>query len=223
MINKLFICKKNDKGFTWYQADRHFNVSNLHSDIVYESGLYIKEMTENGCTDINKILTVENNTIVQVSPDFEHLHGVLEIIAKKLVKQKEIEPLSITLSFEDLVKNYAVQKEVWHIEERAFSEIFENLCYVNNTLSYKDFKYVKDRSLVNIKNESEKYFYNLLERTNLNDVVLLKKEDKYEIIAYVENLIAKYPPKDNREKDIAYTFINKIKEFSVQEKKKIKP
>lgn len=223
MVNKLFICKKNNDGFTWYQTERNFEVDNVNSDIVYESGLYVKHLTENACIDINKILTIENNKIVQVSPDFEHLESVLEIIAKKLVKQKEIEPLITKLSFEDLVKNYAIQKEIWHIEERAFSEVLEKLCYVNDTLSYEDFKYIKDKDSVKIKNEDSKYFYNLLKRTNIENISLLKKEDKYEIMAYVEKLIAKYPAQSAAEEDIANSFIDKINELSIQEKKKIKP
>ena len=96
---------------------------------------------------------IKDGKIIKASLEFTNFDLMQSYIVDTLYEEGKIENVVPKLSFEELLDNYTLQKEFYHLKERAFLEIFNHLKLSGDTLTYEGFSVMKESPQLKIKHE----------------------------------------------------------------------
>jgi hypothetical protein len=141
---------------------------------------------------------IKGGKIIKASLELTNFDLMQSYIVETLYEEGKIENVVPKLTFEELLDNYTLQKEFYHLKERAFLEIFNHLELSGDTLTYKGFSVVKESADVKIKHEdfSVHIAKDLKERLQQQDNLKIKdlpQEYKDQINDYLNHLTQTYP------------------------------
>lgn len=216
--SKILICKKESDKTYWYKAERGegLDVNDWISDILYDHHQFVKYQLDN-LNEFNLIAEFHGNKLVKSTIGIYYLNLLQGYIVEKLVSENKLNPKLPDLSFEELLKHYAFQKEIYHIEERSIVDLLKKIKIVDGKMTYDGFGLVDpDLMQETIRHESigEHHFRDI---DNISRLDNLEQNHKDSINEYLSRLLER----DNTEN--THNFINKIQEKLISLNLKIKP
>jgi len=190
--DRMLICKKELNKTSWYQVERWpdfiLGIDGWISDTLYEHHQLSKYHFDK-LDDFNLIAEFDGNKLVKSTIGIYYLNLLQGYIMEKLVKENKIKPNLPDLTFEELVKHYAFQKEVWNIEERSIVPLLKELMVIDGKITYEGFGLVDPSLIANsLKSEAinEHHFRDIENISGLHD---LEQKHKNSINAYLNKLL----------------------------------
>lgn len=216
--SRMLICKKELDKIYWHQVERGINMEmdDWISDTLYTHHQLPKFALES-LNEFNLIAEFHGNQLVKSTIGIDYLNLLQGYIVEELVRENKIKPILPDLSFEELLKHYAFQKEIYHIEERAIVELLTDMKIIDGKITYEGFGLV-DPDLMNkvIRNESisEHHFRDIDSIPNLNYLAPHHTES-------INEYLAELLERDNTEN--TSKFIDKIQEKLIPATNHVKP
>lgn len=138
--DRMLVCKKEGNKTSWHQVARHsdIEINDWISETLYDHHQLVKLQLGN-LNEFNLIAEYEGDKLTKATIGIHYLNLLQGFIVGELVKKDKIKYDVPDLSFEDLVKNYAFQKEMWQIEERAITDLLQEIKIVDGKMTYDDF------------------------------------------------------------------------------------
>lgn len=193
---RLYFVKSEGNTQKIYMKDsvqENFKISDYFQDFMYDHKQKYLLMAKN-INETDLIGEIKNGKLVKASVELTVFDLIQSFIVEELYKEDKIKNIVPKLTFEELLDNYTIQKESYHIKERALIDMLGKLVVVDDVLTYEDFSLMKKTN--EIKNEdfnvhTEK---SLKERLNNNGFKLkqLPQEYKEQINTYLQSLNDKY-------------------------------
>jgi hypothetical protein len=203
--SKMLICKKDMDKTYWYKVERGTNMEmdDWISETMYTHHQLPKFALE-ALNEFSLIAEFHGNELVKSTIGIYYLNLLQGYIVEELVREDKIKPNLPDLSFEELVKHYAFQKEIYHIEERSIVELLTDMKVIEGKITYDGFGLV-DPDLINkvvrYESISEHHFRDI---DSIPKLDYLEQHHKDSINKYLAELL----DRDNTEN--TSNFIGKI-------------
>lgn len=207
---RLYIIRENkelDK-LSVYQFNLDFmdiELSDMVNDFAYDhKQCYI--LYEKLIGDKYLIGEIENNKITKAGYSLTNFELIHSFIVDELYDEGEIKNTPLDLSFNELLENYTLQKEIYKIKERAFLKIFKDLYVTSDVLTYKGFSLMEKTGKLSNEDFTYANLDNLKKDIEDNKLLNFKKiSEKYkiQIDEYLDELLKTYED-DNVEKIVIF-------------------
>lgn len=207
---RLYIIRENkelDK-LSVYQFNLDFmdiELSDMVNDFAYDhKQCYI--LYEKLIGDKYLIGEIENNKITKAGYSLTNFELIHSFIVDELYDEGEIKNIPLNLSFNELLENYTLQKEIYKIKERAFLKIFKDLYVTSDVLTYKGFSLMEKTGKLSNEDFTYANLDNLKKDIEDNKLLNFKKiPEKYkiQIDEYLDELLKTYED-DNVEKIVIF-------------------
>jgi hypothetical protein len=203
--SKMLICKKDMDKTYWYKVERGTNMEmdDWISETMYTHHQLPKFALE-ALNEFSLIAEFHGNELVKSTIGIYYLNLLQGYIVEELVREDKIKPNLPDLSFEELVKHYAFQKEIYHIEERSIVELLTDMKVIEGKITYDGFGLVDPdlmNKVVRYESISEHHFRDI---DSIPKLDYLEQHHKDSINKYLAELL----DRDNTEN--TSNFIGKI-------------
>jgi hypothetical protein len=216
--DKMLLCKKEGNKTSWYLKKRwpkEYRVNDWVNEILYENRQLSKAHIPN-LNDFNLVVEYEGEKMTKATVEIDYLNGIQGSIVKDLVNKGKLKQDFPELSFEELVHNYAFQKEFYHIEERAIVELLQEIQIVDGKMTYEDFSLADPKKIKKTMKHEEISEHHMSDfrppKPNeicAPDFSCLKKLEKKHVDS-INEYLAKLQDRDNTE--LTAKFISLINE-----------
>lgn len=194
---RLYFVKSEGDALKIYMKDsvqENFKISDYFQDFMYDHKQKYLLMAKN-INETDLIGEIKNGKLVKASIELTIFDLIQSFIVEELYKEDKIKNIVPKLTFEELLDNYTIQKEFYHIKERALIDILGKLVIVDDVLNYEDFSLMKTKKEIKNEDFNAHSINSLKERLNKNNGVKLNQlpqEYKEQINTYLQNLNDKY-------------------------------
>lgn len=149
-IMYLVVNDNNSKKIYMIDRDRGSNKLEMNDwlqDFMYDHRqIYIH--LKNSATPANLIGEIKDGKLVKASCELLNMDRVQSYIYSELLDAGKIVEKNPDMSFQDLLQNYAKQKQFYHVEERSILPLLSTLKVVDDKLTYDDFSFVKSKTQI---------------------------------------------------------------------------
>jgi hypothetical protein len=155
--DKMLLCKKDGNKTGWYVTERwadEYRVNDWINEILYDQHQLPKAQIPR-LDDFILVAEYEGDQMTKATVELEYLNLLQGFIVKELVGKKKIKAEIPELSFEQLVHNYAFQKESYHIEERAIVELLQEIEIIDGKMTYEDFSLADPKKIQKVMQHEE--------------------------------------------------------------------
>lgn len=138
---------------------------------------------------------IKNGNLVKASVNLIVFDLIQSFIVEELYKEEKIKNVVPKLTFEELLDNYTLQKEFYHIKERALIDMLVDLDVVDKILTYKNFSLMKTKKEIKNEDFNVHSINSLKETLSKNNGVKLEslpQDYKDQINTYLKTLSDKY-------------------------------
>ena len=138
---------------------------------------------------------IKNGKLVKASIELTIFDLIQSFIVEELYKEQKIKNVVPKLTFEELLDNYTLQKEFYHIKERALIDMLVDLDVVDKILTYKNFSLMKTKKEIKNEDFNVHSINSLKETLSKNNGVKLEslpQDYKDQINTYLKTLSDKY-------------------------------
>ena len=138
---------------------------------------------------------IKNGNLVKASVNLIIFDLIQSFIVEELYKEEKIKNVVPKLTFEELLDNYTLQKEFYHIKERALIDMLVDLDVVDKILTYKNFSLMKTKKEIKNEDFNVHSINSLKETLSKNNGVKLEslpQDYKDQINTYLKTLSDKY-------------------------------
>lgn len=194
---RLYIIKTDNDSQKIYMINKQdIEFDNIINDFAYSHNQIYLLMGKK-ISNADLIGEIKDGKIIKASLELTNYNLMQSFILKTLYQEGKVKNIIPKLTFEELLNNYTLQKEIYQIKERAFIKIFQHLQLSDNTLTYADFSVVKENPTLKIKHEdfSVHTVQDLQQRLQTKDNIKISQlppEYKDQIRDYLTHLVVLY-------------------------------
>lgn len=172
----LFVVKEEGNTQTIYEvsADRNITLFDELEDRLNDFAFEHHQrdlLLSRTITDKDLIAEITDGVLTKATVGLTHMDLIQSDIVNDLTEQGKIKNESVEISFEDLLNNYTLQNEYYHIEERALLKLLNDLEIIDNNMTYKDYSKMNLTRKVKHETISEHTIKELIPESCGNEVI----------------------------------------------------